>query len=155
MKLKGLFKGLFTKKAEHFVLQGEGFEDIHDPSVDELSERILSLVHPGNSFLALTDRYGNYLQIKGSRPWCAIERGTAEPESYRRAYQNTPSPRFLDGTSLNCGAGAFPMTHDEWFLRKDAVPIALAFLKNEEMPASVQWRIPMEHEAIWTRLDNA
>lgn len=137
-----MFGKLFRKKAEHFVLQGEGIGDVLDPTQEQVTRYVESLTHPGSSYLQLTHRDGAYVQVMGSRPWCMVERGEHDPSTHQRAFQETPVPKFLDGTNLNCGRGSFPLRHDEWFLRKDAAAIVVAFLKGEPMPGFVQWRAP-------------
>lgn len=142
MSVGGFLSGLFVKKAKHFVLQGERIGNILDPSEDQVTNYVKSLIHPGMSYLQLTHRDGAYVQVMGSRPWCMVERGEADPSIHERAYQDTPVPKFLDGTNLNFGRGSYPLRHDEWFLRKDAAAIMVAFLKDEPMPGFVKWRTP-------------
>lgn len=129
------------RQAESFVLQGEGFEIVFDPSPETVEQRVLSLTFPGASYLQLTDRNGRYLQVMGGRPWCIIEHGQLDPSSHSRAFQDTPSPKFPDGMRVSCGAGDYRALHDEWFLRKDAAAVMGAFLGDMEMPGFVRWRV--------------
>lgn len=141
MFLQNILSRLGKRQAESFVLQGEGFDVLLDPSRDAVERMVLSLTYPGASYLQLTDRDGNYVQVMGGRPWCIVERGEINPSSHSRAYQDTPSPKFPDGMRVNCGAGDYQALHDEWFLRKDAAAIVDAFLTSTAMPESVNWRV--------------
>jgi hypothetical protein len=139
--LRNIVSRLSTRRAKTFVLQGEGFNILLDPSRDAVERRVQSLTYPGASYLQLTDRDGNYVQVLGGRPWCIIERGGIDPSSHRRAYQDTLSPKFPDGMKVNCGAGDYRALHDEWFLRKDAAAVMGAFLDSVAMPGFVRWRV--------------
>jgi len=136
----GRFFGSGEQKAPNFVLEIEGRQPLHDPSVAQVKEVILGLVRSGPSFACLTDHKGNYLQVAGSRPWCLVERRIAKPKGHARAYQETPNPKYNDGAKLSTGAGEIVMQHDEWFLLKDAAEIMEAFQLGTEFPSKVQWR---------------
>jgi hypothetical protein len=130
---------LFSKP-KSMVLEGERILPILNPDEEVVRDLIVALDIGGTSFVSLTDERGNYLQIAGNRPWCRVEQRNIAPFSHARAHQDTPTPKYKDGAKLRTGAGDIKMMHDEWFLLKDAAEIAVAFLKREPFPASIQWR---------------
>jgi hypothetical protein len=131
---------LIRRRPSTMRLETEGQVVIENPSEELVRAIILGLQQGGSTFASLTDEAGNYIQVAGSRPWCVIERRHLKPLKHERAFQETPKPKYKDGAKLSTGAGELSLKHDEWFLLKDAAELAVSFLRQEEVPARVQWR---------------
>ena len=121
-------------------LEVEGREPINEPDLATVVDAVKALSRPSPTFLILTHRDGDYLQVVGARPWCRVERRQIKPLAHDCAFQNTPSPKYNDGAKLYSGVGEIVMAYDEWFLLKDAADIIAAFFKREAFPPQVQWR---------------
>ncbi|WP_332852723.1 hypothetical protein [Duganella sp. S19_KUP01_CR8] len=93
-----------------------------------------------SSFASLVDTDGNYIQVAGGVITCALERREAATGRHFRAYHDTPSKIYPDGTSLMFGGGAVKLNANEWFTCAVAADAFCAFLRGEDWPASVQWR---------------
>jgi len=132
--------GLKSNGSSTMRLEAEGHPPVVNPSEQEVRAMILSLQRGHTSFASLTDEAGNYIQVAGGRPWCAIERRRLTPPKHERAFQETPKPKYMDGAKLSTGAGEISLRHDEWFLLKDAADIVVAFLQHDAIPARVKWR---------------
>jgi hypothetical protein len=121
-------------------LELEGGGRVEEPSLDQVREAVLGLKAPRPTFLCLTHRNGDYIQIVGGRPWCRVELRRQTARSHWCAFQDTPNPKYKDGAKLRSGAGEILMAHDEWFLLKDAADIVSAFYNQVGFPPHVQWR---------------
>ena len=138
----GLFARLFSKspRLATMTLEGEGFAQVSNPTEGDVRGAVLGLARSGTSFVSLEDETGNYIQVAGSRPWCVLERRQVAPLIHQRAFQDTPSPKYLDGAKISTGAGEITMKSDEWFLLKDAADVFVSFLNRQAPPAHIQWR---------------
>ncbi len=129
------------RKPEPIItLEVEGLPVQEQPDLETVRAAVLGLSYPRPTFLCLTHKNGDYLQVVGTRPWCRIERRTQNPLNHECAFQDTPKPKFVDGVPLNSGAGEIIMAHDEWFLLKHAADIFAAFFARSDFPTYLQWR---------------
>ena len=136
-------KNLFRSSGQRtmpLLLEVERQDSVVEPSIDQVRLAVLSLMLPAPSFLCLSHRNGDYIQVVGRRPWCRIELRRQAARNHWCAFQDTPNPKYLDGAKLRSGAGEIIMAHDEWFLLKDASEIVSAFYKECNFPPNVQWR---------------
>lgn len=137
--IRKLFKSS-GQKDDPMLLEVEGADRAFEPSLDQVREAVLSLKLPAPTFLCLTHRNGDYIQVVGGRPWCRVELRRQAARSHWCAFQDTPNPKYKDGAPLRSGAGNIVMAHDEWFLLKDAAEIVSAFYQQSDFPPHVHWR---------------
>lgn len=135
-----LFSKLIRRPVSAKLLEAEGQPPIQNPSEEQVRALVLSLRVGETSFATLADEIGDYVQIAGSRPWCVLEHRRLRPLQHARAFQDTPTPKYKDGTKLRTGAGDISLKNDEWFLLKDAAEVLVAFLRKDAFPAHVKWR---------------
>ena len=69
-----------------------------------------------------------------------LERRDVSTASHYRAYQDTASKIYPDGTILAFGGGEIKLAADEWFTAPMVLGVFLAFLERRELPTSVKWR---------------
>jgi|SRR6185436_12731076 len=114
---------------------------IEDPSEMQVRSAIMALRSYGpSSFASLTDENGNYLQVAGGAVTCLLERRDGGTNRHYRAYRDNPSTVFSTGTALVFGGGQVKLAADEWFTASIVADAFLAFLRGEDLPASIKWR---------------
>jgi hypothetical protein len=119
----------------------EGKPAIEGPSERKIRSAILALRSYGpSSFANLTDTNGNYLQVGGGNMSCLLERRDARTGRHFRGYHDKPSKVFPDGTILAFARNRIRMAANEWFDSRVVADIFVAFLRGDELPASVKWR---------------
>lgn len=119
----------------------QGRPAIDDPSEREIRSAITALRSYGPSSIAiLPDANGNYLQVGGGSMSCLLERRDARTGQHFRGFHDKPSKVFPDGTILAFGRNQIRMAADEWFDSRVVADTFVAFLRGNELPASVKWR---------------
>lgn len=114
---------------------------IEGPSERDIRSAINALRSYGPSSIAiLTDENGNYLQVGGGSMSCLLERRDACIGRHFRAYHDKPSIVFPDGTILAFARNKIRMQADEWFDSRVVADAFVAFLRGDELPASIRWR---------------
>ena len=93
-----------------------------------------------SSFATLVDDDGSYVQVAGGGVTCMLEWRDIQTGKHCRAYHDTPSKVFHDGTLLVFGGGSVPMEADEWFIADKVTEVFLAFLNSMKFPDGVRWR---------------
>jgi hypothetical protein len=122
-------------------LEVEKKAPIDNVSDAKVRAEILALRSFGpSSFASVTDEQGNYLQVAGGGMTCMLERRDAASGRHYRAYNDTPSKVFPDGTILMFGGGKIALQSDEWFAASTVVEVFLSFLNGRELPVSLRWR---------------
>lgn len=125
----------------HVRLEVEGNATIENASEREVRTAIGALRSYGPSSIAsLTDKNGSYLQTGGGGMTCLLERRDAPIHSHFRAYHDEPSKVFTDGTILAFSGNNVRMAADEWFDSRVVADAFVAFLRGDELPATIKWR---------------
>ena len=69
-----------------------------------------------------------------------LERRDGTSGRHYRAYLDTPSKVFPDGTVLAFGGGELRLMADEWLKASLVTEAFLAFLNGSALPDSIKWR---------------
>ncbi len=122
-------------------LEVEGQTPRENPSSAEVRAAVLGLrSYSPSSFASLTDDGGSYIQVGGGGVGCVLELRDAEENRHYRAYHDSPSKVFPDGTVLAFSGGNVAMRADEWFTVRVGADAFVAFLERRPLPESVRWR---------------
>lgn len=113
-------------------------ENVTEKKVRSVIQALRS--HGPSSFASLVDADGSYIQVAGGIITCALERREAATGRHFRAFHDTPSKIYPDGTSLMFGGGAIKLNANEWFTSGVVADAFCAFLRGEDSPGSVHWR---------------
>ncbi|MEW9306317.1 hypothetical protein [Labrys neptuniae] len=93
-----------------------------------------------SSFASITDDIGNYLQVAGGGLHCMLERYDAKDNKFYRAYLDSKSKIFSDGTILAFGGGELKLLSDEWVSISIVIEAFVAFLNHKDLPSKIKWR---------------
>lgn len=122
-------------------LEIEGFPPVENADAAYVSTALLGLrSYAPPSFASLTDDTGSYVQVGGGRVTCVLERRDTNTGRHYRAYHDTPSKIFAEGTVLSFSGQRIRLAPDEWFTAPMVLEVFLAFLEGREFPSPIQWR---------------
>ncbi|WP_444933928.1 hypothetical protein [Microbulbifer sp. JTAC008] len=123
------------------ILEVENRAKIESPTRKDIERALRSLKSEGpSSYASLTSPSGSYVQVGGGRFTCLLEkRGSSDGAQYR-AYSNSPSVPFPDGSILSFSGGDIPLRNDEWFNIEKAIELFVAFASDADLPNDIFWR---------------
>jgi hypothetical protein len=123
------------------ILHIEKKASVTAPNEKKVRSVIKSLRSYGlSSFATLVDDDGSYVQVAGGGVTCMLEWRDIQTGRHCRAYHDTQSKVFHNGTLLVFGGGRIPMNSNEWFMADKATEVFLAFLNSRKFPDDVRWR---------------
>lgn len=122
-------------------LEAERKPQVIDPTEKRIRSTIMALRSYGpSSFASLTNNRGGYLQVGGGGVTCLLEWRDGATGNHYRAFHDTPSTVFADGTVLAFSGGRIPLHSDEWFTATVVADAFCAFAKGLDLPDSIRWR---------------
>lgn len=123
------------------IFEIENKESVSNPKFSDVVKTLMILKSYGPiSFCSLTDDSGSYVQVAGGRYTCLLEFFDSQNKKRFRAYSNTPSTNFEDGTMLVFGAGEIALNHDEWFEIDRVVDVFKCFMDGGDVLKNYSWR---------------
>jgi len=123
------------------IFEREGAASITNPTAARLVSELKKLKSYGkSSFASLTRPDGSYVQVAGGGVGCMLEWRDTRTNTQSRAFVESPTVPFEDGTELTFGGGRIPLRRDEWLNIARVTEVFVAFLAGEPFPPSIRWR---------------